>query len=109
MLFCINTECHFNASFIYILYAVGFRLAHFKICGDSSLEVLCLVKTVLKKFCQVLFSFFDYFQGRCVPHFILAKAICHKAVVMLTVVKSLSLMFKGFGLCLKCMYVRRDY
>lgn len=32
---------------------------------------------------------------------------------MLTVVKILSLMSKGFGLCLKyiyvCMYVRRDY
>lgn len=109
MLFCINIECHFNASFIYIVCRAGFGLAHFLICGDSSLEVLCLVKTVLKEFCQVLFSFLDSFQGRCVPHFILAKASCHKAVVMLTVVKILSLMFKGFGLCLKYMCVRRDY
>lgn len=109
MLFCINIECQFNASFVSIVCRVDFRLAHFLICGDSSLKVLCLVKTVLKKFCQVLFFHLDSFQGRCVPHFILSKANCPKAVVMLTVVKILSLTFKGFGLCLKYIYVRRYY
>lgn len=103
--FCINIECHFNASFISVVRRVDFGLAHFLLCGDSSLEVLCLVKTVLKKFCQVLFFYLDSFQGRYVLHFILAKADCHKAGVMLTVVKILSLMFKGFGLCLKYIYV----
>lgn len=76
------------------------------VCGDSSLGVLCLVKT-LKKFCQVLFSYLDCFQGRCVPHFILVKADCHKAVAMLTVVKILSLMFKGFRLCLIYVCMKR--
>lgn len=55
MVFCINIECHFNASFISIVCRVGFGLAHFLICGDSSLEGLSLVKTVLKKFCQFCF------------------------------------------------------
>lgn len=109
MLLYINIDCRFNASFIYIVCRVGFRLVHFLISGVSSPEVLCLVKTVLKKFCQVLFSFLDSFQGRCVPHFILAKANCPKAVAMLTVVKILLLMFKDYGLCLKYIYVRRDY
>lgn len=103
--FCINIECHFNASFISVVCRVGFGLAHFLLCGDSSLEVLCLVKTALKKFCQVLFFYLDSFQGRYVLHFILAKADCHKAGVMLTVVKILLLMFKGFGLCLKYIYI----
>lgn len=53
--FCINIECHLNASFISVVCRVGFGLAHFPLCGDGSLEVLCLVKAVLKKFCQVLF------------------------------------------------------
>lgn len=77
--FCINSECHFNASFISVVCRVRFGLAHFLILGDSSLEVLCLVKTALKKFCQVLFFYLDSFQGRYVLHFILAKADCHKA------------------------------
>lgn len=100
--FCINIKCHFNASFISVVCRVAFGLAHFLIRGGSSLEVFyLLVKTALKKFCQVLFFYLDSFQGRCVLHFILAKAECHKAGVMLTVVKILSLMFKCSGLCLK--------
>lgn len=86
---------------LYLLYAELVLGSHFLICGDSSLKVLCLVKTALKKFCQVLFFYLDSFQGRYVLHFILAKADCHKAGVMLIVVKILSLMFKGFGSCLK--------
>lgn len=89
---------------LYLLYAELVLGYHFLICGDSSLKVLCLVKTALKKFCQVLF-YLDYFQGRYVLHFILAKADCHKAGVMLTVVKILSLMFKGFESCLKYIYI----
>lgn len=36
-------------------------LAYSLICGENGLELLCLVKTVLKEFCQVLFSFLDCF------------------------------------------------
>lgn len=49
------------------------------------------------------------FKEDVFPHFILANADCPKAVVMLTGVKILSVVFKGFGSCLKYMYVRRDY
>lgn len=55
--FCINIKCHFSGSFISVVFRIGFGLAHFLICGGSSLEVFYLVKTALKKFCQVLFFF----------------------------------------------------
>jgi len=59
---------------MYIVCRVGFMLAYSLMCGENSREFLCLVKIVLKKFCQVAFTFRDCFEGRGVPHFILARA-----------------------------------